>query len=65
MGDEMLTILMTAAITGALSTIGTVIALRVHIFYLRDHINRIEQNVNTVHKRIDNLIESRVMPPTT
>jgi hypothetical protein len=62
MENEIMLVLVTAAITGALSTVGTVIALRVHIGYLRDHIDKIEANLTRVHTRIDNLIVANARP---
>jgi hypothetical protein len=62
MESEIILILITAAVTGALSTAGTVIALRVHIGYLRDHIDKIETNLTRVHTRIDNLIVANARP---
>lgn len=44
---------LTGAITGGIAVFGTVKALSVHIAYLRDHLNRLEQSVIRAHTRID------------
>lgn len=62
MSDQIILVLVTAAVTGAISTVTTVIALRVHIGYLREHIAKIEQNLTRVHTRIDNLIIANARP---
>jgi hypothetical protein len=56
MVDQVMLILITAAVTGALSTAATVITLRVHIGYLREHIDKIESALARVHSRIDSII---------
>lgn len=46
--NEIVLIVISAAVSGALSTAGTVIALRVHILYIRE-------KLDDHHKRIDRL----------
>ncbi len=48
-------IIATALITGATSTAATVIALRVHISYLREAVQRIERSTTRAHERIDEM----------
>jgi len=52
-------IFLTAAITGSISTIATVSALKVHINYLREAIERHEAAIIRAHDRIDNLEKQR------
>ena len=44
-----------AVVTGAVSTFGTVMALKIHIVYLRENINRIDESLNRAHARIDDM----------
>lgn len=53
---EISTIAITAIVTGGASTFCTVIALKVHIDYLREHVKRLEQAVTRAHSRIDNIV---------
>ena len=62
MMEEIVIIIVTAAVTGALSTFGTVVALRVHVGYLRAHVEKIENELTRVHTRIDNLIVANARP---
>ena len=48
-------IMITAAITGAISTAGTVVALRVHISYLREAVTDLKQCAQRAHDRIDRI----------
>ena len=51
----MIETLLVAGVTGAISTVATVISLRVHISYLRESITRIEQATTRAHVRIDHI----------
>ena len=48
-----------AVITGAVSSFGTVKALHVHISYLKDITNKLEQALARAHERIDRLENKR------
>jgi len=52
---ELITILLTAGITGAVSTLSTVAALRVHIRYIGDRLARHDDAIIRAHDRIDTL----------
>ena len=52
---QILTMVITAAFTGAMSTFTTVIALKVHINYLREGLQRQELAIARAHERIDEL----------
>jgi hypothetical protein len=51
--DQIVTVILTAIITGGFSTVTTVAALKVHINYLRESIARQEKAINRAHGRID------------
>ena len=53
--SDLQTALLVAFITGGVSTFGTVIALRIHILYIRNDIKRIDESVTRAHIRIDNV----------
>lgn len=53
--DQLVTVLLTAVITGGFSTITTVAALKVHINYLRESIARHEKAITRAHGRIDSI----------
>ena len=55
--DQLLTIIYTAIVTGGVSAIATVGALKVHINYLREGQERNERAIARAHKRIDELGE--------
>ena len=44
-----------AVLAGGVSSVGTVIALRVHIDYLREGLKRVDGNSNRAHARIDQI----------
>ena len=52
-------IFLTASITGSISTISTLSALKFHINYLREAIERHETAIIRAHDRIDNLERQR------
>ncbi len=56
--DQIITMIVTAMITGGFSTFTTVTALKVHINYLRESINRHEQAITRAHNRIDHIDKS-------
>lgn len=51
--SQILMICITAAITGALSSIGTIAALKTHILYIKETLARHEREFARVHTRID------------
>lgn len=55
MEAEAVKIIITAVSTGAISTFATVSALKVHINYLREHLQRHETGIDRAHERIDNI----------
>jgi hypothetical protein len=63
--DQLVTILLTAVVTGGFSAITTVGALRVHIAYLKEGQTRNEKATNRAHERIDVIDKelSRVVVP--
>lgn len=54
--QEITTIGITAVVTGGVSTFCTVVALKVHIDYLREHVKRLESGMTRAHQRIDDLV---------
>jgi acyl-coenzyme A thioesterase PaaI-like protein len=52
---EILHILIASAVTGLISTTGTVVALKVHINYLREGSERHEKAITRAHARIDHI----------
>jgi hypothetical protein len=50
--------LLTALVTGAFSSVATVIALKVHVDYLRASIGRLDLSVARAHKRIDGIVKA-------
>lgn len=61
MNDIALAIL-SSVLTGFLSTGLTVAALKVHIQYLRDHVERHEKAIQRAHRRIDSIMSYHGMP---
>lgn len=55
MSDQLTIALITALATGGISSIGTVVALRVHVNYLRENIERLHVSVARAHSRIDKI----------
>ena len=55
MSNDLILALIVATVTGGVSTLTTVVALRVHIMYLRDGLKRVEQNATRAHQRIDKI----------
>ena len=52
---DIIPIVLTSVVTGVLSTVGTVAALRIHIIYIRENLARNETAINRAHARIDAL----------
>jgi hypothetical protein len=52
---EIVLALTVAVLTGAVSSFGTVAALRVHITYLKDHIDKLYILNTRAHTRIDSI----------
>lgn len=48
-------IVATAVGTGAVSTAGTIVALRVHIMYLREMVAELRKDVDGAHARLNNI----------
>ncbi len=55
MDDQVFTILITAIVTGIVQTIGTVIALKIHIDYLRKQADHNQEETRRAHSRIDKI----------
>lgn len=55
MTQDIVSIIVTAVVTGGISTITTVGALKVHINYLRELLARQEKMIIRAHARIDDL----------
>ncbi len=53
--DSIITVVITALVTGGFSTFATVTSLKVHINYLKEGINRQEKSINRAHERIDDI----------
>lgn len=51
--NDILQIIVTSVVTGLVSTLATVAALKTHILYLREHITRHEKTIERAHYRID------------
>jgi hypothetical protein len=62
MEREIVIAIVVAVITGGISSFGTVAALKVHITYLREHVERLDRTTTRAHARIDGL-EKRTTPP--
>lgn len=56
-GDELTIIIITALVSGAISSVGssllTIAGLRVQIGYIEKNIERLEDSVTRAHERID------------
>lgn len=57
---DVINIVITAVITGAISTLGTIAGLRVHITYLRETLDRHEKAIERAHNRITELERTKV-----
>ncbi len=57
--DSLSTIIISSAVTGLISATCTVIALRVHVLYLREIVGRHEKMIETAFNKIGE-IEKRV-----
>lgn len=55
MTSEIVMMVITAVITGGLSSLGTIAALRVHITYLGKAVDRHEEVIAHIHQRIDGM----------
>lgn len=55
MASQIVMMVITAVITGGLSSIGTIAALRVHITYLGKAVDRHEEVIAHIHQRIDSM----------
>lgn len=53
--NDIVQIILTAVVTGLVSSIGTVAALRVHVTYLREAIKRHDEELKDVNKRVNEL----------
>ena len=51
--NDPISIVGVSVLTGLVSTLGTVAALKVHITYLRESVAKLEKAVTRAHKRID------------
>jgi hypothetical protein len=58
LSGDMSMMLLTALVTGAFSSVATVIALKVHVDYLRASIGRLDLSVARAHKRIDGIVKA-------
>ena len=52
---EIVTVLVTALVTGGVSTLSTVAALKVHIDYLRQGQATLAKSIERAHSRLDEL----------
>ena len=52
-GLDLIEIVITAAVTGVFSAVGTVAALRVHIIYLREAVGENKKAIERAHRRLD------------
>ncbi|NIB44733.1 hypothetical protein HBA55_34455 [Pseudomaricurvus alkylphenolicus] len=59
MTDQIISTILVSVATGVVSTTGTVIALKVHITYLREAIARHEAAITRAHARIDTIERHR------
>jgi len=53
--DNVILALIVAGVTGAVSSFGTVLMLKVHILYLRENLERLDKTVLHAHSRIDSI----------
>lgn len=57
--NEVVLAIVASVITGAVSTLGTIGALRVHITYLRENVVELKGAVTRAHSRIDMIERKR------
>lgn len=57
MTDSLLQIIITSTVTGLISTGATVVALKVHIMYLRERVAIMQTSIDAAHKRIDDITQ--------
>ncbi len=55
MTEQLLQTVIVSVATGVVSTCSTVVALRVHIHWLRESIKRLDAAINRAHERIDDM----------
>lgn len=62
--DQLVTIILSAIVTGGFSAIVTVAGVKVHIAYLKENVSRNEKATQRAHERIDQIDKSiaRVVP---
>ncbi|NIB44756.1 hypothetical protein HBA55_34570 [Pseudomaricurvus alkylphenolicus] len=53
--EQLVPVIIASAVTGGVSTFATVVALKVHINYLREAIARHEAAITRAHARIDSM----------
>lgn len=53
MTSQVTMMILTAAVTGALSSIGTIAALKTHILYIKETLSRHEREFSRLHARVD------------
>ena len=55
MTDSIIMVIVTSVLTGGFSAISTVMALKVHIAYIRESLARHEQAIERAHTRLDSV----------
>ncbi len=55
MMDQVVTIIISSALTGIISSVATMAGLKVHITYLRESVGELKSAVTRAHERIDRL----------
>tara|TARA_R110001599_G_scaffold287356_2_gene489918 strand:+ start:10617 stop:10814 length:198 start_codon:yes stop_codon:yes gene_type:complete len=55
MPDAIIMVIITSILTGGFSAISTVMALKVHIDYIRESLTRHEHAIDRAHKRLNSI----------
>jgi len=58
MENQIVMVILASIITGAISTIGTIAALRVHITYLKEMLKKTDEKGTRAHSRLNTLENS-------
>lgn len=54
-GDQVVSAIVTAVLSGAISAMSAVVALRVHVAWIKETLERHEKAISRAHARVDEL----------
>lgn len=54
-GEQMVTAIVTAVLSGGVSAMSAVVALRVHVAWIKETLERHEKAISRAHARVDEL----------